>query len=204
MPGKSTRARPRLQKAAEARLPTRYGLFRVLGLRAPDGRELVVLVRGKLNSKTAPLLRIHSQCLTGDVFASSRCDCRAQLELAMEMIGRGSNGIVVYEPEEGRGIGLINKLRAYELQDDGLDTVEANRRLGFPADQRNYGLAAAALQLLGVTRVRLLSNNPDKVTALEEAGIRVTERVPCQPSAARGTRAYLKTKKDKLGHLLVL
>jgi len=204
VPRKRTPTRPRLHKAAQARLPTRYGLFRILGLRAAGGRELVVLVKGKLNSKRAPILRIHSQCLTGDVFASSRCDCRAQLELAMEMISRRSGGIVIYEPDEGRGIGLINKLRAYELQDNGLDTVEANRHLGFAADQRHYGLAASALKLLGVTRVRLLSNNPDKVRALEAAGIRVVERIPCQPSPSRGTRAYLKAKKDKMGHLLVL
>jgi GTP cyclohydrolase II len=140
--------------------------------------------------------------LTGDVFCSERCDCRAQLELSLKAVARAGAGVVLYEPQEGRGIGLINKLRAYELQDRGWDTVEANRRLGFPADRRSYALAGAALRLLGLTRVRLLSNNPDKVAALERAGIEVVERVPCQPAPSRGTRAYLRVKKSKLGHLL--
>ena len=198
------KTRPALRKVAEARLPTRFGLFRVLGLENASVEPVVALVRGMLTATAIPLVRIHSQCLTGDVFGSSRCDCRAQLELALQMIGRRRTGIVIYEAEEGRGIGLINKLRAYELQDAGLDTVEANRHLGFAADQRDYALPAAALRLLGVKRVRLLSNNPDKVSALERAGIRVVERVPCQPAATRGTRAYLRAKKKKMGHLLAV
>lgn len=204
MAGRRKRTRSALRKVAEARLPTRFGLFRVIGFENLKGEPLIALVRGKLNPKATPLVRVHSQCLTGDVFGSSRCDCRAQLELALESIGRQRTGIVIYEAEEGRGIGLINKLRAYELQDAGLDTVEANRRLGFAPDQRDYALPAAALRLLGVKRVRLLSNNPDKVSALERAGIRVVERVPCQPAATRGTRAYLRAKKKKMGHLLAV
>lgn len=204
MPRRRKNSRPRLRKVAEARLPTRFGYFRILGLENGRGKPLVALVKGKLDPKSAPLVRIHSQCLTGDVFASARCDCRAQLELSFEMIARKGRGVIIYEPEEGRGIGLLNKLRAYELQDEGLDTVEANRHLGFAADQRSYALAAAALDLLGIRRVRLLSNNPEKISALEEAGISVVERVPCQPKQARGSRGYLKTKKEKMGHLLAL
>lgn len=204
MARKRKAARTRLQKVAEARLPTRFGFFRILGLENGHGQPLVALVKGRLSPRGTPLVRIHSQCLTGDVFASARCDCRAQLELALKMIARRGHGVVIYEPQEGRGIGLINKLRAYALQDKGWDTVEANRRLGFDADQRHYALAADALRLLGVKRVRLLSNNPDKVEALEKAGIQVVERIPCQPTAARGSRGYLKVKKEKMGHLLSL
>ena len=159
-------------------------------------------MKGNLRGRRAPLVRIHSQCLTGDVFASERCDCRAQLELALRRIARAGAGVLLYEPQEGRGIGLMNKLRAYQLQDRGLDTVEANHRLGFPADRRTYALAADALRLLGLRRVRLLSNNPEKIDALVRAGIEVVERVPCQPTPARGHRAYLRVKKRKLGHLL--
>src|SRR3989338_8846708 len=188
---KKSRARAALRKAAEARLPTRYGTFRIVGLENSRRQWLVALLKGNLGRAAAPLVRIHSQCLTGDVFCSERCDCRAQLELSLKAIA-----------QEGRGIGLINKLRAYQLQDRGWDTVEANRRLGFPADRRNYALAGAALRLLGLKRVRLLSNNPDKVAALERAGIEVGERGPCQPATRRGTRSYLRVKKAKLGHLL--
>ncbi|MBI2956276.1 MAG: GTP cyclohydrolase II [Acidobacteria bacterium] len=196
--------RPRLRKLAEARLPTRFGFFRVLGFENTRRDWLVALVKGNPRRRAAPLVRIHSQCLTGDVFASARCDCRAQLELALARIGREGAGVILYEPEEGRGIGLINKLMAYQLQDRGMDTVEANQRLGFPADRRGYALSAAALRALGLTRIRLLSNNPDKVAALERAGIRVVERVPCQPAASRTLRGYLRAKKEKLGHLLKL
>jgi len=203
MPRKSEKGL-RVRKAAEARLPTRFGLFRILGFEDRRGQWLVALVRGNLRRKSTPLVRIHSQCLTGDVFASTRCDCRAQLELAMKSIARAGAGAVLYEPQEGRGIGLINKLMAYELQDRGLDTVEANRRLGFAADQRSYAFAGAVLRALKLKRVRLLSNNPDKIKALERAGIRVVERIPCQPAAGRSIRSYLRTKKEKLGHLLAV
>ena len=148
-----------------------------------------------------PLLRIHSQCLTGDVFASLRCDCREQLEIAQAMIAEQGAGILIYEQQEGRGIGLMAKLQAYELQDQGLDTVEANERLGFKADHREFTLPAEILKALGVSSVRLLSNNPDKVAALEKGGIVVTERIPCEAAPSAHSEDYLKTKKKKLGHL---
>jgi GTP cyclohydrolase II len=198
--------RIRVRKMAEARLPTRFGTFRIMGFEHGRRDWVVALVRGlpaRAGTKV-PLVRIHSQCLTGDVFGSVRCDCRAQLEQAMKAVARNGVGAILYEPQEGRGIGLINKLRAYGLQDRGMDTVEANRRLGLPADRRNYSVAAAALQQLKLTRIRLLSNNPAKVAALERAGIRVLARVPCQPPAPRGSRLYLRVKKQKLGHFLNL
>jgi GTP cyclohydrolase II len=148
-----------------------------------------------------PLVRIHSQCLTGDVFGSLRCDCRQQLELALAMIAHEGAGILIYEQQEGRGIGLMPKLQAYELQDSGLDTVEANEKLGFKADHREFALPAEILKALGMKRVRLLSNNPEKVAALENAGIRVTERVPCEVEPNAHAADYLRTKKEKLGHL---
>jgi len=163
--------------------------------------DAVALVMGDV--KTAPpLVRIHSQCLTGDVFGSLRCDCRQQLELALQMIAEVGAGVLIYEQQEGRGIGLMAKLQAYELQDAGLDTVEANERLGFKADQREFGLPAEILKALGVKAVRLLSNNPDKVAALERGGIKVVERVPCEVSPSAYAEEYLKTKKEKMGHLL--
>jgi GTP cyclohydrolase II len=187
---------------ARAELPTRFGRFSILGIAGRGLAETAVAVaRGRLKG-TAPLVRIHSQCLTGDVLASERCDCRAQLELSLRKIARAPAGVLLYLPQEGRGIGLMNKLKAYELQDHGMDTVEANRRLGFAADSRDYRFSAEALKALGIRRVRLLSNNPDKVQQLELAGIRVVERVPCQPRTGRRSRAYLRTKKTKLGHLL--
>lgn len=188
---------------AQATLPTRYGEFVVMGARGRGANEeAAVLVRGKISARSAPLVRVHSQCLTGDVFTSERCDCRAQLELALKRIGAARAGILVYLPQEGRGIGLMNKLRAYELQDRGMDTVEANEELGFAADSRDYGFSARALRLLGVRKVRLLSNNPDKVQQLESSGIRVAELVPCRPRTSRTSRAYMETKRTKLGHLL--
>lgn len=188
---------------ARAALPTRYGNFTIYGIEGPAmPGGVVALVRGCLKSHAAPLVRIHSQCLTGDVLTSQRCDCRAQLEYSLKAIARARAGVLLYVPQEGRGIGLMNKLKAYELQDRGRDTVEANRELGFAPDSRNYSFCAAALKLLGVRRVRLLSNNPDKVRQLERAGVKVAERLPCQPKASRIAREYLRTKKEKLGHLL--
>jgi len=188
---------------ATAELPTRFGRFRILGIEGRGrGEQAVAIQHGNLNGGKPPLVRVHSQCLTGDVFASERCDCRAQLEFSLRKIAKEPSGVVLYLPQEGRGIGLINKLRAYELQDAGLDTVEANRRLGFAADSRDYEFAAEALKALGIRSVRLLSNNPDKVRQLARAGIRVVKRVPCRPRTSRLSRAYLRTKKDKLGHLL--
>ncbi len=188
---------------ATAGLPTRFGRFEVIGIKGRGPQDEAVAIRhGRLERGKAPLVRIHSQCLTGDVFASQRCDCRAQLELSLRKIAKAPSGIVLYLPQEGRGIGLINKLKAYELQDEGLDTVEANRRLGFAADSRDYDFAAAALKALDVRSVRLLSNNPDKIAQLERSGIRVVERIPCRPRTNHHSRAYLRTKQSKLGHLL--
>ena len=199
-----------VRKLAEADFPTRWGQFRILGFEGhfPNGdgerrRETAVaLVMGDIQSKP-PLVRIHSQCLTGDVFGSLRCDCRQQLEMAMAMIAGAGAGVLVYEQQEGRGIGLMAKLQAYELQDNGLDTVEANERLGFKADMRYYSLPVEVLKALDLKQVRLLSNNPDKVAAVESAGIEVVERVPCEVEPASAYSAhYLKTKKEKMGHLL--
>ncbi|HJY87133.1 MAG TPA: GTP cyclohydrolase II [Candidatus Acidoferrales bacterium] len=194
---------PAARLVAKAQLPTRFGLFTLLGIQGRKPSETAVaLRRGRVHGRSAPLVRIHSQCLTGDVLTSERCDCRAQLELSLGLIGRARAGVLLYLPQEGRGIGLMNKLKAYELQDGGMDTVEANHRLGFAADSRDYRFSAQALRLLGVRRVRLLSNNPEKVRQLERAGVRVVERVPCQPPASRASRPYLRAKKTKLGHLL--
>jgi GTP cyclohydrolase II len=192
-----------LQVVARAALPTRFGRFTALGLEdRATGENAIVLQRGRLHNGHVPLVRVHSQCLTGDVLASQRCDCRAQLELALRRIGRARSGLLLYLPQEGRGIGLMNKLRAYQLQDEGMDTVEANRHLGFAADTRDYRFTAAILRKLGARRIRLLSNNPDKVNQLEEGGIQVVQRVACQPRSSRLSRRYLRTKRDKMGHLL--
>jgi GTP cyclohydrolase II len=196
----------RLEPVASADFPTRWGKFRIYGFRAKSGtgsdevEEAVALVMGDVHS-TPPLVRVHSQCLTGDVFHSLRCDCRQQLEMALAMIRDEDAGILIYEQQEGRGIGLMAKLQAYALQDAGLDTVEANERLGFKADQRDFALPGEMLKTLGVTRVRLLSNNPDKVEALQRSGIEVVERVPCEVTPSPHAEEYLKTKKEKLGHL---
>lgn len=199
----SERQWAQLRAIARAELPTRYGRFTIYGFQGRGKREeAVALVRGNLRRKSAPLVRVHSQCLTGDVLTSLRCDCRAQLELSLQKIGRATSGVLLYLPQEGRGIGLMNKLRAYELQDGGMDTVEANESLGFAADARDYDFSAKILKKLGATRIRLLSNNPEKVRQLERAGIRVVERVPCQPRISKISRTYMQTKKTKLGHLL--
>jgi GTP cyclohydrolase II len=188
---------------AEAGLPTRHGRFTIYGFKGRGPLdEAIALVRGKLNGKTAPLVRVHSQCLTGDVLGSLRCDCRAQLELSLKKIGQAGSGILLYLPQEGRGIGLMNKLRAYQLQDGGMDTVEANETLGFAADERDYDFPAQILKKLGATKIRLLSNNPEKVRQLGQSGIRVVQRVACQPRVSKISRAYLQTKKNKMGHLL--
>ncbi len=195
------------RKIAEADFPTEFGHFRIYGFEGNyDGEieEAVAIAMGDLGSAPPPLVRIHSQCLTGDVFHSLRCDCRAQLELALDRIAGEQRGLVIYEHQEGRGIGLANKLRAYELQDQGLDTVEANLRLGFRADHRGYRLPADILRYFGLTRVRLLSNNPDKVSAVESAGVEITERVPCVAAPVVSSERYMRTKKEKLGHLLDL
>jgi GTP cyclohydrolase II len=205
-----------VKKVAEANFPTRWGQFRIYGFEgspektngsARNGQngvakeEAVALVMGDIHS-SAPLVRIHSQCLTGDVFHSMRCDCRQQLELALAMIAKAGAGVLLYEQQEGRGIGLMAKLQAYELQDKGFDTVEANVELGYDNDYREYKLPAEMLRQLGVSQVRLISNNPDKVAALEKAGIKVVERVPAEVEAYEHSQNYLRTKKEKMGHLL--
>jgi GTP cyclohydrolase II len=194
----------KVKQVASAEFPTRWGHFLIHGftLRVSGSKteEAVALVMGDVQSGS-PLVRIHSQCLTGDVFGSLRCDCRQQLEMALSMIAHEGAGVLVYEQQEGRGIGLMAKLQAYALQDSGLDTVEANQRLGFKADQREFLMPAEILGALGIKQVRLLSNNPDKVAALQRAGIRVTERVPCEIAPTEYTQDYLKTKQEKLGHL---
>jgi GTP cyclohydrolase II len=203
-PGKRTKKKDSsVELIAEAALPTPHGRFTIYGFkgRGPQ-EEAIALVRGRVNGKTAPLVRVHSQCLTGDVLGSLRCDCRAQLELSLKKIGQADSGILLYLPQEGRGIGLMNKLRAYQLQDGGMDTVEANETLGFAADARHYDFPAQILKKLGATRIRLLSNNPEKVRQLQQSGIRVVQRVPCQPRISKISRAYLQTKKSKMGHLL--
>jgi len=196
--------RASLQMVAHAELPTRFGRFTIYGFKGKGLQdEAVALVRGNVSkARSAPLVRVHSQCLTGDVLNSLRCDCRAQLELSLKKIGKAPAGILLYLPQEGRGIGLMNKLRAYQLQDGGMDTVEANESLGFAADAREYEFPAKILKKLGVKRIRLLSNNPDKVRQLESSGIHVSELVPCQPRISKISRRYMETKRRKMGHLL--
>jgi GTP cyclohydrolase II len=206
-----------VKKIAEADFPTRWGAFRILGfegvLPVPgpcceegmrEGKRvegLVALVMGDIRT-TPPLVRIHSQCLTGDVFGSLRCDCRLQLEMALARIAEEGAGILLYEQQEGRGIGLMAKLKAYELQDQGMDTVEANVELGFAADCRAYELPAEVLKLMGVAQVKLMTNNPEKVAALESAGISVVERVSAEVKPQESFERYLRTKHDKMGHIL--
>ena len=193
------------RKVAEAEFPTRSGHFRIYGFEGLSGgavfEDAVVLKMGDLSGEP-PLVRIHSQCLTGDVFHSLRCDCGGQLDLALAAISAEGRGLLIYENQEGRGIGLLNKLRAYELQDQGADTVEANQQLGFQADLRGYALAGAILRYFGLPAVRLMSNNPEKIQALERAGIRVAERIPSIVPPIQSTEDYLRTKREKLGHLL--
>jgi len=194
-----------LTKIAEADFPAEFGHFRIYGFEgavAGNTEEAVVLSMGELSLDEPLLVRIHSECLTGDVFHSLRCDCRSQLELSLELIASEGRGMIIYEHQEGRGIGLLNKLRAYELQDAGADTVEANEKLGFEADLRSYQMPAEILRFFGVRSVRLLSNNPAKIEALERAGIQVAERVPCVVEAHANNTGYLQTKKEKMGHLL--
>jgi 3,4-dihydroxy 2-butanone 4-phosphate synthase / GTP cyclohydrolase II len=190
-------------KVPRAKLPTRYGDFTIYGFRNSEtGEESVALVAGKPQPDVPLLVRIHSQCLTGDVLSSRRCDCGEQLHAAMKIISDTGLGVLVYQQQEGRGIGLTNKIHAYELQDQGLDTVAANEELGFEADLRDYRMPAEILKYLGIFRVRLLSNNPEKVQGLETEGIEVVERVPLEIDPNASTHGYLKIKKEKLGHLL--
>jgi 3,4-dihydroxy 2-butanone 4-phosphate synthase / GTP cyclohydrolase II len=199
----SSKCATNFDKVPCAKLPTPSGNFVIHAFRDLDsGEEAVALVAGKPNPDTAALVRIHSQCLTGDVFSSRRCDCGDQIEAAMTLIAKAKSGVLVYQQQEGRGIGLFNKILAYELQDRGLDTVAANIKLGFDADLRDYRMPAAILKYLGATRIHLLSNNPEKVQGLEREGICVEKRIPLEIPPNSLTRGYLKIKKEKMGHLL--
>jgi 3,4-dihydroxy 2-butanone 4-phosphate synthase/GTP cyclohydrolase II len=188
---------------AEAHLPTDLGPFRLLGYRSTNSdEEFVVLARGILSKSKPALVRVHSQCLTGDVFGSIRCDCGQQLRTAMELIAKEGSGVVVYQQQEGRGIGIINKIRAYALQDDGADTIEANRQLGLAVDLRQYEQCAEILLDLGLGKVRLISNNPEKIRALADAGLDVVERVQLPVKFHRSLRRYLRTKREQMGHFI--
>jgi len=192
-----------VRKIAEAALPSGYGPFRIHAFESGiDGQHHVALVLGDMTADEPALVRVHSQCLTGDIFASSRCDCGDQLHKALEMIGEAGRGVLLYLRQEGRGIGLIHKLMAYQLQDQGKDTVEANEALGFKADQRDYGIGAQILVELGVKKIRLLTNNPRKFVGLEGYGLEIVGRLPIEIPASDANRRYLKTKKEKLGHIL--
>jgi 3,4-dihydroxy 2-butanone 4-phosphate synthase/GTP cyclohydrolase II len=192
-----------VERVSVANLPTEYGEFKIAGYRARDSREeFVALFKGEIERDTPTLARIHSQCLTGDVFGSLKCDCGAQLHRAMEMIEAAGRGAIVYQMQEGRGIGIINKIRAYALQDGGADTVEANEQLGLAIDLREYRQCAEILFELGLCQVRLISNNPLKLRAVEEAGLQVVERVAIEVPPTEAAVHYMRTKKKKLGHLL--
>ena len=191
-----------VEKVATANLPTQIGQFKIAGYRSLNSNEeFVALYKGEMQKNFPTLVRIHSQCLTGDVFGSIKCDCGLQLKKAMELIEVEGRGAIVYQQQEGRGIGIINKIRAYALQDDGADTVEANEELGFVVDAREYQQCAEILFDLGLCKVRVMSNNPDKIKALEKAGLKVVERVPIEVDSQEPAAHYLRTKKEKLGHL---
>ena len=192
-----------VERVATANLPTQFGEFKIAGYRSLNSNEeFVVLFKGEMGKDVPTLVRIHSQCLTGDVFGSIKCDCGLQLKKAMELIEAEGRGAIVYQQQEGRGIGIINKIRAYALQDEGADTVEANEALGFAVDAREYQQCAEILFDLGLCKVRLMSNNPDKIRALEKAGLRVVERVSIEVDTKEPAVLYLRTKREKLGHLL--
>jgi 3,4-dihydroxy 2-butanone 4-phosphate synthase/GTP cyclohydrolase II len=195
--------KPLVRCVATAKLPTEYGEFEIRVYENPlDGETHTALVRGAIGNGEGVLARVHSACLTGDVFHSARCDCGAQLDTAMRRIGAEGRGVVLYMNQEGRGIGLANKIRAYALQDQGCDTVEANERLGFPADKRDYRMGVQILRDLGIRSIRLLSNNPRKFAGVTGDGLSVSERLPIEIPPSESSRRYLKTKKEKLGHLL--
>jgi 3,4-dihydroxy 2-butanone 4-phosphate synthase/GTP cyclohydrolase II len=192
-----------VHREAEARLPTPYGEFRILAYSNDvDRAQHVAIVMGDVAGRKNVLVRMHSKCLTGDVFGSQRCDCGPQLDAALRKIGEAGQGVIVYLDQEGRGIGLLNKIRAYALQDDGHDTVQANQRLGFPPDLRNYGIGAQILRDLGLSSIRVMTNNPRKLVGLDGYGLEIVERIPLLADPNAENRAYLDAKRDKLGHLL--
>jgi 3,4-dihydroxy 2-butanone 4-phosphate synthase/GTP cyclohydrolase II len=194
-----------VQRIAEAELPTEYGDFQIIGYRSfTSTEEFIALVKGTLRPSRASLVRIHSQCMTGDVFGSTRCDCGRQLQEALRLIAAEGHGAIIYQQQEGRGIGIINKIRAYRLQDEGADTVEANEQLGLDIDSRRYEQCAEILRDLGLGKVRILSNNPAKIRALEQYGLEVVERVALEVQPQEAARRYLRTKKEKMGHLINL
>jgi len=196
---------PSVVRAADAKLPTSYGDFRIAGYRSlTSDEEFVVVYKGELRTDSPVPVRIHSQCLTGDVFHSAKCDCGEQLQLAMETIAREGRGVVVYQHQEGRGIGIINKIRAYALQDEGADTIEANVRLGLDIDARRYEQCVEILRDLGLSRVKALTNNPDKINAMRNGGLDVVERVATEIEPSKHTQNYLSVKKFQMGHLLSL
>lgn len=192
-----------VERVATANLPTEKGDFKIAGYRSlTSDEEFVVLIKGEMQADVPTLVRIHSQCLTGDVFGSIKCDCGPQLHKAMDMIQAEGRGAIVYQQQEGRGIGILNKIRAYALQDQGADTVEANTKLGFEVDARNYEQCAEILFDLGLCQVKVISNNPDKLRALEQAGLNIVERIPIEVETEEPAAHYLRVKKEKLGHLL--
>jgi 3,4-dihydroxy 2-butanone 4-phosphate synthase/GTP cyclohydrolase II len=194
-----------VERVAEAKLPTEWGEFKIAGYRSlTSSEEFVVLFKGELRPDVPALVRIHSQCLTGDVFGSTKCDCGEQLHRTMQMIEAEGRGAIVYQQQEGRGIGIINKIRAYALQDEGADTVEANERLGLAVDSREYRQCAEVLFHLGLCKVKVISNNPGKLQALEEAGLEITERISIEVASSAPAAKYMQTKKEKMGHLLDL
>jgi len=194
-----------VERVATASLPTEWGDFQIAGYRSlTSSEEFVVLFKGEMDRDVPTLVRIHSQCLTGDVFGSTKCDCGRQLHVTMKMINEEGRGAIVYQQQEGRGIGILNKIRAYALQDEGADTVEANELLGLAVDSRDYKQCAEILFDLGLCKVKVISNNPLKLQALEEAGLKIVERVSIEVDADEDAAQYLRTKKEKMGHLLEL
>lgn len=194
-----------VERVADAKLPTEFGEFRIIGYRSlTSDEEFVVLARGRLDAESPTLVRIHSQCMTGDVFGSTKCDCGQQLRFAMKLIAKDGRGVIVYQQQEGRGIGIINKIRAYALQDKGADTIEANERLGLAADLRSYKQCAEIFCDLGLRRVRVISNNPEKIAAIRNAGLEIVERISPKIKLYRSLTRYLKTKREEMGHLIDL